>query len=154
MLLRGCVRRLPRLVQRRCASSPSGSVLLIAMPQLSPTMSSGQVREWNKEPGDEVSCYDLMLSVSALDVVDTEKGELSTFLLEAQEDGVLARVLVPSGSGPLRVGTPIGVLCEEPEDAPLFRDWACPIHDCYDDEAMEKHGLRAWTWQAYKSTGG
>ena len=91
MLLRGGLRRLPTLVQRRRASSPAGSVLLIAMPQLSPTHTSGHVREWHKAPGAEVSCYDLLLSVSALDVVDTEKGELSTFLLEAQEDGVLAR---------------------------------------------------------------
>ena len=154
MLLRGRggLRHLPTLVQRRRASSPAGSVLLIAMPQLSPTHTSGHVREWHKAPGAEVSCYDLLLSVSALDVVDTEKGELSTFLLEAQEDGVLARVLVQSGSGPLRVGTPLGVLCEEPADAPLFRDWTCPVHDVYDDAAMEKHGLRAWTWQAYKDS--
>jgi pyruvate dehydrogenase E2 component (dihydrolipoamide acetyltransferase) len=72
----------------------------ITMPRLSDTMESGVVATWYKHVGDRVSAGDIVADI------ETDKAIME---LEAYDDGVLERILVPEGeSAP--IGAPIGVL--------------------------------------------
>ena len=79
----------------------------ILMPALSPTMTEGAIARWLVKEGDAVSSGDLLAEI------ETDK---ATMELEAPEDGVLGRILVPEGTEEIAVGTPIGVLLEDGED--------------------------------------
>jgi pyruvate dehydrogenase E2 component (dihydrolipoamide acetyltransferase) len=72
---------------------------------MSPTMTEGTVAKWLKKEGDKVRSGDIIAEI------ETDK---ATMELEAAEDGVLAKILVPSGAVP--VNTPIAVLLDEDED--------------------------------------
>ncbi|QYN40390.1 2-oxo acid dehydrogenase subunit E2 [Pseudonocardia sp. DSM 110487] len=70
------------------------------MPRLSDTMESGVIATWHKHVGDPVSTGDVIADI------ETDKAIME---LEAYDDGVLERILVPEGeSAP--IGAPIGVL--------------------------------------------
>jgi pyruvate dehydrogenase E2 component (dihydrolipoamide acetyltransferase) len=72
----------------------------ITMPRLSDTMESGVVATWHKQVGDRVGAGDVVADI------ETDKAIME---LEAYDDGVLERILVPEGeSAP--IGAPIGVL--------------------------------------------
>jgi pyruvate dehydrogenase E2 component (dihydrolipoamide acetyltransferase) len=72
----------------------------ITMPRLSDTMESGVIATWHKHVGDPVSAGDVIADI------ETDKAIME---LEAYDDGVLERILVPEGeSAP--IGAPIGVL--------------------------------------------
>ncbi|WP_255622395.1 dihydrolipoamide acetyltransferase family protein [Pseudonocardia sp. DSM 110487] len=72
----------------------------ITMPRLSDTMESGVIATWHKHVGDPVSTGDVIADI------ETDKAIME---LEAYDDGVLERILVPEGeSAP--IGAPIGVL--------------------------------------------
>jgi pyruvate dehydrogenase E2 component (dihydrolipoyllysine-residue acetyltransferase) len=72
----------------------------ITMPRLSDTMESGVIAAWHKHVGDPVSAGDVIADI------ETDKAIME---LEAYDDGVLERILVPEGeSAP--IGAPIGML--------------------------------------------
>ncbi|KXV34496.1 pyruvate dehydrogenase complex E1 component subunit beta [Gluconobacter thailandicus] len=81
---------------------------LILMPALSPTMTEGTIARWLRQPGEAVKSGDVIAEI------ETDK---ATMEVEAVEDGVLGKVLVPEGSESVAVNTPIAVLLEEGEDA-------------------------------------
>jgi pyruvate dehydrogenase E2 component (dihydrolipoamide acetyltransferase) len=72
----------------------------ILMPALSPTMTEGKIVKWLKKEGDKVS------SGQALAECETDKSNLE---IEAYDDGVLAKIVVPEG-GMAKVGAPIAFL--------------------------------------------
>jgi pyruvate dehydrogenase E2 component (dihydrolipoamide acetyltransferase) len=79
----------------------------ITMPRLSDTMESGVIATWHKHVGDPVSAGDVIADI------ETDKAIME---LEAYDDGVLERILVPEGeSAP--IGAPIGVLGDGTGDA-------------------------------------
>ncbi len=80
----------------------------ILMPALSPTMTEGTLARWLKKEGDEIAAGDVIAEI------ETDK---ATMEVEAVDEGVLARILVPEGSEGVAVNTPIAVLAEEGEDA-------------------------------------
>ncbi|ELT97657.1 hypothetical protein CAPTEDRAFT_223597 [Capitella teleta] len=78
------------------------------MPSLSPTMTEGQIVEWLKKEGDAVSAGDLLCSIQ------TDKTVVG---MEIDEDGILAKILVPTDSSDkIQINTPIALLVEEGED--------------------------------------
>ncbi|GFE96660.1 pyruvate dehydrogenase complex E1 component subunit beta [Gluconobacter sp. Gdi] len=81
---------------------------LILMPALSPTMTEGTIARWLRQPGDAVKSGDVIAEI------ETDK---ATMEVEAVEDGVFGKVLVPEGSESVAVNTPIAVLLEDGEDA-------------------------------------
>ena len=81
------------------------------MPALSPTMASGTISKWNVATGDSFSAGD------SLAVIETDK---ATIDFEAQDDGVVAKILVAEGGGELAVGSPIMVTVEDPADVAAF----------------------------------
>jgi len=84
------------------------------MPALSPTMTQGGLAVWSKEIGDhlEPGCV--------LAEVETDKAQMD---FEFQEEGFLAKVLVPEGSKDIPVNTPIAVYVEEEADVAAFKDF-------------------------------
>ncbi len=80
----------------------------ILMPALSPTMESGKLAKWLKAEGDAVRSGDVVAEI------ETDK---ATMEVEAVDEGVLARILIPGGTENVAVNTPIGVIALEGEEA-------------------------------------
>ncbi len=80
----------------------------ILMPALSPTMEQGKVAKWLKAEGDRIKSGDVVAEI------ETDK---ATMEVEAIDEGVLARILVPGGTENVAVNTPIGVIALDGEDA-------------------------------------
>jgi len=80
----------------------------ILMPALSPTMEEGTLSKWLVKEGDSVSSGDLLAEI------ETDK---ATMEVEAVEEGVVAKILVASGSEGVKVNAPIAILLEDDEDA-------------------------------------
>ncbi len=80
----------------------------VLMPALSPTMEQGKLAKWLKSEGDEVKAGDVIAEI------ETDK---ATMEVEAVDEGVLARILVPGGTENVAVNTPIAVIAGEGEDA-------------------------------------
>lgn len=99
-------------VLRMYASYPPHNI--IGMPALSPTMTQGGLAVWSKQIGDhlEPGCV--------LAEVETDKAQMD---FEFQEEGYLAKVLVPEGSKDIPVNTPIAVYVEEEADVAAFKDF-------------------------------
>ena len=79
----------------------------ILMPALSPTMTEGTLAKWLKSEGDAVAAGDVIAEI------ETDK---ATMEVEAVDEGVLARILVPGGTEGVKVNQPIALLLEEGED--------------------------------------
>ena len=80
----------------------------ILMPALSPTMEKGNLAKWLKKEGDKVAPGDVIAEI------ETDK---ATMEVEAIDEGVLARIVVPEGSADVPVNQLIAVLATEGEDA-------------------------------------
>ncbi len=80
----------------------------ILMPALSPTMTEGNIARWFKRDGDAVGAGDVIAEI------ETDK---ATMEIEADEGGVMGKILVAEGTEAIAVNTPIAVLLEEGEDA-------------------------------------
>eukprot|EP00535_Pseudo-nitzschia_heimii_P004507 CAMPEP_0197175544 /NCGR_PEP_ID=MMETSP1423-20130617/1737_1 /TAXON_ID=476441 /ORGANISM="Pseudo-nitzschia heimii, Strain UNC1101" /LENGTH=424 /DNA_ID=CAMNT_0042624725 /DNA_START=283 /DNA_END=1557 /DNA_ORIENTATION=+ len=77
-------------------------------------METGTIASWNMDEGDSFGPGDIICSV------ETDK---ATVDFEAQDDGVIAKILVNAGSDELEVGAPIMITVEEQEDAHAFKDY-------------------------------
>ena len=77
------------------------------MPALSPTMSEGNIVKWFKQEGDQVKVGDVICDIQ------TDK---ATVGFESQEDGYLAKILVPMEAKGVPIGALIGILVEEKAD--------------------------------------
>ena len=80
----------------------------ILMPALSPTMEQGKIAKWIKQEGDNVKSGDILAEI------ETDK---ATMEVEAVDEGVLARILVPGGTENVAVNTPIAIIAQDGEDA-------------------------------------
>ncbi|KAJ1462923.1 2-oxoacid dehydrogenases acyltransferase-domain-containing protein [Pelagophyceae sp. CCMP2097] len=96
---------------RRWLSYPKHEV--VGLPALSPTMEAGTIAVWKVVEGAGFSAGDVLCEI------ETDK---ATVDFEAQDGGVLAKILVLAGSE-VAVGAPIAVLVEEASDAPAFADY-------------------------------
>ncbi|NVN44056.1 pyruvate dehydrogenase complex dihydrolipoamide acetyltransferase [Asaia siamensis] len=81
----------------------------ILMPALSPTMTEGTVSRWLKKEGDTVKSGDLIAEI------ETDK---ATMEVEAVDEGILGRIVVPEGTEGVKVNSPIAILVEEGEAVP------------------------------------
>jgi pyruvate dehydrogenase E2 component (dihydrolipoamide acetyltransferase) len=83
------------------------------MPALSPTMESGSIAAWKVKVGAAFGAGD------ALCAIETDKASVD---FEAQDDGVLAAILVPTGQD-VSIGTPICVVVDDVSDVAAFADY-------------------------------
>lgn len=79
----------------------------ILMPALSPTMTEGKLAKWLKAEGDQVSSGDVLAEI------ETDK---ATMEVEAVDEGVLAKIIIPEGTDAVAVNAQIAILLEEDED--------------------------------------
>jgi len=89
---------------------------LFPMPALSPTMETGSISSWAIGEGDSFGAGDVLCAI------DTDKASVD---FEAQDDGVLAKILQQPGVE-VAIGTPICVVVEEADDVPAFSDFVAP----------------------------
>ena len=80
----------------------------ILMPALSPTMEEGTLSKWLKAEGDTISSGDIIAEI------ETDK---ATMEVEAVDEGVLAKILIPAGTENVKVNSVIAMMAEEGEDA-------------------------------------
>ncbi|KAG7699819.1 hypothetical protein KL930_004928 [Ogataea haglerorum] len=73
------------------------------MPAMSPTMEEGGIVSWKVKEGDKFDAGDVLLEV------ETDKANIA---VEAQDDGVMAKILKQEGEKEIKVGTPIAFLAE------------------------------------------
>ena len=88
-------------------SSAQNAISKFAMPAMSPTMTSGGIAAWKVKEGQAFSAGDVLLEI------ETDK---ATMDVEAQDDGVLAKIVVQDGSKDVDVGRTIAMLAEEGDD--------------------------------------
>jgi len=87
---------------------------VVGMPALSPTMESGTIAAWNLEEGSTFAAGDVLCSI------ETDK---ATVDFEAQDEGVVAKIIAEAGSAEIDCGTPIMVIVEEEDDVAAFNDF-------------------------------
>jgi pyruvate dehydrogenase E2 component (dihydrolipoamide acetyltransferase) len=80
----------------------------ILMPALSPTMEKGNLAKWLKKEGDAIKSGDIIAEI------ETDK---ATMEVEAVDEGILAKIVVPEGTADVAVNEVIGVIAGEGEDA-------------------------------------
>ncbi len=80
----------------------------VLMPALSPTMTEGKLAKWVKKEGDKIKAGDVIAEI------ETDK---ATMEVEAVDEGILAKIVVPAGTDGVKVNSLIAILLEEGEDA-------------------------------------
>ncbi len=78
----------------------------ILMPALSPTMEEGTLAKWMVKEGDKVSSGDIIAEI------ETDK---ATMEVEAVDEGVVGKILIPAGTVNVKVNTEIAILVNDGE---------------------------------------
>ncbi|GAB4855027.1 Pyruvate dehydrogenase complex component E2 1 [Ancistrocladus abbreviatus] len=92
---------------RYASSAEPSSHTVLEMPALSPTMSQGNIAKWRKKEGDKIAVGDVLCEI------ETDKATLE---FESLEEGYMAKILLPDGSKDIKVGQPICVTVEDPDE--------------------------------------
>lgn len=79
----------------------------ILMPALSPTMTEGKLANWLKKEGDAVKAGDVIAEI------ETDK---ATMEVEAVDEGIMGKILIPAGTDNVKVNELIAILLEDGED--------------------------------------
>jgi pyruvate dehydrogenase E1 component beta subunit len=106
----------------------------VLMPALSPTMEEGNLSKWIKKEGDKVASGDVIAEI------ETDK---ATMEVEAVDEGVLARILVPAGTEGVKVNTPIAFIQGEGESAPADTGKAAAAGSDTPKQAAAEEGGKA-----------
>lgn len=77
-------------------------------------MEAGTIASWNKQVGESFSAGDSLCSV------ETDK---ATVDFEAQDDGVVAKILAEAGGAEIKCGTPILITVEKESDVAAFANY-------------------------------
>ncbi|KAE9410991.1 dihydrolipoamide acetyltransferase [Gymnopus androsaceus JB14] len=85
------------------------------MPAMSPTMSEGGIASWKKKEGETFVAGDVLLEI------ETDK---ATIDVEAQDDGIMAKIIAQDGAKNIKVGSPIAIVGEEGDDISAAADMA------------------------------
>ncbi|THV07994.1 single hybrid motif-containing protein [Dendrothele bispora CBS 962.96] len=104
-------------------SSTRHAVTNMQMPAMSPTMTEGGIASWKKKEGESFAAGDVLLEI------ETDK---ATIDVEAQDDGVVGKIIIPDGTKNVPVGKVIALLAEEGDDisnleAPKEEESSAPV---------------------------
>ena len=86
----------------------------ILMPALSPTMTEGNLAKWLKNEGDKIAPGEVIAEI------ETDK---ATMEVEAVEEGVIGRIIIPAGTENVPVNSLIAILLEDGEDASVLENF-------------------------------
>src|SRR5271167_4123227 len=89
----------------------------VLMPALSPTMTEGKIARWLKSEGEAVRAGDVLAEI------ETDK---ATMEVEAIDEGVLAKIVIPEGTEHVAVNTPIALIAGNGEDVSTMEESAPP----------------------------
>lgn len=89
----------------------------ILMPALSPTMEEGNLAKWMVKEGDTVSSGDVIAEI------ETDK---ATMEVEAVDEGVVGKLVVPEGAEGVKVNDVIAILLDEGEGADAMANTNAP----------------------------
>ena len=115
------------------------------MPALSPTMEEGTIVKWVKKEGEAIAPGDMLCEI------ETDK---ATIAMDSDEEGILAKIIVPEGTKNVKVNQLIALMVEEGEDitqveVPLDtgKILAFPLCQCskYKNTLIEKDHLDDWS---------
>src|SRR5438270_2659980 len=98
------------------------------MPALSPTMEKGNLAKWLKKEGDQIKSGDVIAEIEP---------DKATMEVEAVDEGVLAKIVVPEGTADVPVNDIIAVIAGEGEDVKEVGkgDFAHPAAKPADDKS-------------------
>ncbi|KAG5949965.1 hypothetical protein E4U53_005607 [Claviceps sorghi] len=131
-----------RVVGRRsvCRGFTSSARCLAAqnfvMPALSPTMTEGNIAAWKVKEGETFSAGDVLLEI------ETDK---ATMDVEAQEDGVVMKIMALDGAKAVQVGERIAVLAEAGDDIKALE---IPTHEPPSQQQQSSRSHASATEQA------
>jgi pyruvate dehydrogenase E2 component (dihydrolipoamide acetyltransferase) len=77
-------------------------------------METGTIASWNKQEGDSFGAGDVLCSI------ETDK---ATMDFEAQEDGLIAKILAQAGPDEIQCGKPILITVEDEDSVGAFKDY-------------------------------
>ena len=119
---------------------------LVPMPRLSPSMSSGRLLQWHiqeraplPENGSEV-----LFEVEAQGLLDEEPGGTHHMLIEAHEEGFLAKILVGPGES-AEPDEPVAIVVENQDDCAAFSGEIAGLES--------RVPAATFAWQAYLHSG-
>lgn len=115
-----------------CLELPSHTVM--KMPALSPTMTQGNIGEWKKQPGDAVNPGDVLVDI------ETDKAQME---LECQEEGILAKILLPEGTKEAPVGKPLAIIVTKKEDVDRFKNYKVEEAPSVEASSVETPSVKA-----------
>lgn len=87
---------------------------ILGMPALSPTMTQGNIAGWKVKEGDMISPGQVIAEI------ETDK---ATIDWESVDEFYIAKILKPTGTQNITVGTPVAVVVTEEEDVAKFADY-------------------------------
>ncbi|KAI5479796.1 hypothetical protein MNV49_002608 [Pseudohyphozyma bogoriensis] len=90
------------------STSQTAALSKFLFPAMSPTMTEGGIASWKKNEGESFAPGDVLLEM------ETDK---ATMDVEAQDEGVLFKIIVGDGSKAVPVGTLVAIIGEEGDDA-------------------------------------
>jgi pyruvate dehydrogenase E1 component beta subunit len=90
----------------------------VLMPALSPTMTEGKIARWVKSEGDHIEPGDVLAEI------ETDK---ATMEVEAVDEGILTKLLIPEGTEHVAVNTPIAVIAANGEDTAMPAARPAPV---------------------------
>ena len=90
----------------------------VLMPALSPTMEKGNLSKWLKKEGDVIKSGDVLAEI------ETDK---ATMEVEAVDEGILAKIVVPAGTNDVPVNQLIAVIAAEGEDVSSAGSAGAPV---------------------------
>ena len=89
----------------------------VLMPPLPRAMEEGALARWLVAPGDRVRVGDVIAEIES---------DTTTMEVEAVDEGIIGKILVPAGTRGIRVDTPIALLVIAGEGSPLAQPAAIP----------------------------
>ncbi|KAJ2480513.1 pyruvate dehydrogenase complex dihydrolipoamide acetyltransferase component (E2) [Coemansia sp. RSA 2131] len=109
------LRTAPFVRARQYSSKSYPEHQLVGMPALSPTMTQGNVGQWQKQVGDRIEPGDVLVEI------ETDKAQMD---FEFQEEGYLAKILAPTGTKDLGIDSPVAIIVENEADVAAFADYS------------------------------
>eukprot|EP00554_Chaetoceros_debilis_P000633 CAMPEP_0194084256 /NCGR_PEP_ID=MMETSP0149-20130528/12615_1 /TAXON_ID=122233 /ORGANISM="Chaetoceros debilis, Strain MM31A-1" /LENGTH=495 /DNA_ID=CAMNT_0038766869 /DNA_START=52 /DNA_END=1539 /DNA_ORIENTATION=- len=100
--------------QRSWMSTDYPAHEVVGMPSLSPTMEAGTIASWTLGEGESFGAGDVLCEI------ETDKATVS---FEAQDEGVVAKILADAGPNEIDCGIPILITVEDADDVDAFKDY-------------------------------
>ena len=102
-------------IQHRFYSSSFPPHVKLTLPALSPTMETGTIVRWEVKEGESFSAGDLLADI------ETDK---ATVGFEANDDGIIAKILKPEGSKDVPLGAVVAITVDDEDHVSAFANYS------------------------------